>query len=334
MNVHRPGDPAWRCFTALPRALLARLPTPLHPAPRLSQVAGTEIWFKRDDLTGLGLGGNKVRALEFVIGAALEQGTDMLITGGGPNSNWVMLAALAARTRGLDAILVIYGNPVPLTGNLALAELAGARIEFTGTPERSSVEENIDKIAEQVRADGRTPYLLGRGGASPVGALGYLAATLELVSQFRDSNLTPSQLWLSTGSCGTQAGLEAGAAWLEPGYLIHGVSVSRPVEECVARIRDIAARAADLIGSPPPARDPIVDGSALSAAGYGQASPAAEEAAKLVAQTEGVFLDPVFAARAMASMLASLERDRTGQPVVFLVTGGAPTLFRGADLPA
>lgn len=311
-------------LAAQPRARLATLPTPLHPAIRLSAAVGADIWFKRDDLTGLGLGGNKVRALEFVIGAARNAGADTLITGGGPSSNWTMLAALAARTRGLDAILAIYGDPVPLVGNLALAELAGARIEFTGSPARESVEETIDSLAEQVRAEGRTPYLLGRGGASPVGALGYVAATLELVEQLRAIDLTPSQLWLATGSCGTQAGLEAGAAWLSPSYRVHGVSVSRPVEECIPRIHDIATRATELIDAPPPRDIPIVHADALLAAGYGQPFPAADRAAQLVAQTEGVFLDPVFAARAMAVLLDS---DLPREPTVFLVTGGAPTLF-------
>ncbi len=314
-------------LAARPRALLGTLPTPLHPAPRLSAVTDTEIWFKRDDLTGLGLGGNKVRTLEFVIGAALDKGADTLITGGGPSSNWVMLAALAARTRGLDAILVIYGDPVPLTGNLALAELAGARIEFTRSPHRPSVEENIDRIADQLRADGKVPYTLGRGGASATGALGYLNATRELLDQCAHQNLTPAQLWLSTGSCGTQAGLEAGAAWLEPTYRIHGVSVSRPVSECIPRIADLAAAAGRLIGAPAPVREPLVDGSALAAADYGKPYPAADAAAALVARTEGVFLDPVFAARAMAALLAALERDKPTDPVIFLVTGGAPTLF-------
>lgn len=318
-------------LAARPRAHLGTLPTPLHPAPRLSAATGAEIWFKRDDLTGLGLGGNKVRTLEFVIGAALDQGADTLITGGGPSSNWVMLAALAARTRGLDAILVIYGDPVPLTGNLALADLAGARIEFTGSPDRTTVEANIDRLAAQLRAAGRVPYTLGRGGASPTGALGYLNATRELAEQCEQQNLTPGQLWLSTGSCGTQAGLEAGWAWVRPSFRVHGVSVSRPVEECLPRISALATQAAALIGSPAPTQTPFVDGSVLAAAGYGKPFPAADAAAALVARTEGVFLDPVFAARAMAALLASLERDIPREPIVFLVTGGAPTLFGASE---
>jgi len=305
---------------------LGTLPTPLHPAPRLSEAVGVEIWLKRDDLTGLGLGGNKVRVLEFVLGDALQRGADTLITGGGPASNWVMLAALAARTRGLQPILVIYGEPAPLVGNLALAELAGAEIVFTGEEDRASVERGIDALAAQLRAQGRNPYLLGRGGATGVGALGYAAATLELVTQTREQNLTPSQLWLATGSCGTQAGLVAGQAWQHPGWAVHGVSVSRPVAECVARVATIAAETCALLEVAPWDSAPIVHSDAGDAE-YGKRSAAADTAAELVARTEGVFLDPVFAAKGMAGLLAAAAAGQVSGPVIFLVTGGAPTLF-------
>jgi D-cysteine desulfhydrase len=308
---------------------LGTLPTPLHPAPRLSEAVGVEIWLKRDDLTGLGLGGNKVRVLEFVLGDALQRGADTLITGGGPSSNWVMLAALAARTRGLQPILVIYGEPVPLVGNLALAELAGAEIVFTGEQDRASVERGIDALGAQLRAQGRNPYLLGRGGASAVGALGYAAATLELVTQTREQNLTAHQLWLATGSCGTQAGLVAGQAWQQPNWAVHGVTVSRPVSECVQRVWNIAAEACGLLEVPPWDQPPIVHPDTGDTE-YGKRSAAADTAAELVARTEGVFLDPVFAAKGMAGLLAATAAGQVTGPVIFLVTGGAPTLFTPA----
>ncbi len=310
-------------LAAQPRVRLGTFPTPLHPAPRLSAELGAEIWFKRDDLTGLGLGGNKVRALEYVLGDAARAGTDTLVTGGGPASNWAMLAALAARTRGLDAVLVMYGDPVPATGNLALAELAGARIVFTGDTDRASVDRGVADESAKLIADGRRPYALGRGGATPVGALGYVAGTLELLAQLHERGLQPGTLWTATGSCGTQSGLVAGAAWLRPGYSVVGVSVSRPVPECVARIADTAAGACALIGAPPPLDRPDVRGDQLGA--YGRRSAAGADAAQLVARTEGVFLDPVFAAKAMAGLVAAA--GHIDGPVIFLVTGGAPTLF-------
>lgn len=318
-------------LAAQPRVRLGTFPTPLHRAPRLSEHTGVEIWFKRDDLTGLGLGGNKVRNLEYILGDAARAGADTLVTGGGPGSNWVMLAALAARTRGLDVVLVLFGDPVPPTGNLALADLAGAEIVFTGDPVRASVDPVLEATAERLRAAGRHPYLLGRGGATAIGALGYVAGTLELMSQLDADELAPDQLWLATGSCGTQSGLVAGAGWLRAGHEVVGVTVHRPADECVARIGATAEAAWDLLDvKPPPVRVTVDDGQLDDLSRNDRPSPAGQRAAELVARTEGVLLDPVFAAKGMAGLLAAIDAGRVPGPVVFLVTGGAPNLFTPA----
>ncbi|MDP9219847.1 MAG: pyridoxal-phosphate dependent enzyme, partial [Actinomycetota bacterium] len=235
---------------SLPRIPLAVTPTPLSPAPRLSAAVGSEIWFKRDDLTGLGLGGNKVRGLEFLLADARQEGCDCLVTGAGPQSNWAMLAALAARRVGLDPYLVFYGNPTASAGNHRLADLAGARVSFTGDPDRTSVDPAIDATVDRLRAEGRRPYALPRGGATPLGAVGYVRASLELAEQLLEAQLNPAQLWLATGSCATQAGLVAGARWLGLPYQVTGVTVSRPQAECVLRVAELAAEAAKLIGAP------------------------------------------------------------------------------------
>jgi D-cysteine desulfhydrase len=311
-----------------PRLRLATLPTPLRPAPRLSDAAGVEIWLKRDDLTGLGLGGNKVRGLEFLLADALARGCDHLVTGGGPGSNWAMLAALAARIHGLGATLVCYGDPVPAVGNMALASIAEAEIRFTGDPDRASVDRGVDEVADELRAAGRRPFVLGRGGATPVGALGYVAASVELAGQLADAGVAPGGIWLATGSCGTQGGLHAGAHWQRLGP-VTGVTVSRPVAECVARVTALAEDVAAAIGVPAPTAEPrVVDGHL--GPGYGKRSAEGEAAAALVARTEGVFLDPVFGAKAMAGLLAAVAGGEVAGPVVFLVGGGAPTLFTTA----
>jgi D-cysteine desulfhydrase len=310
----------------IPRIPLGTFPTPLHAADRLSAAAGVEIWLKRDDLTGFGLGGNKVRGLEYLLADAEQQGCDCLVTGGGPQSNWAMLAALAARTRGMDSVLVSFGRPVPPVGNHALAVLAGAQLRFTGDDDRSSVDRVVDEVAAELRGRGRMPYAVGRGGATGVGALGYVAAGLELAEQLQRSRLRPAQLWLATGSCGTHAGLSAASAWLRPGYDVVGVTVSRPAAECAERIVRIADEASGLIGAPLQSGPPtVLDGFMGSA--KGARSAAGDEAAALVARTEGVFLDPVFAAKAMAGLLAAARAGAVEGPVVFLVSGGAPTLF-------
>ncbi|WP_300007087.1 pyridoxal-phosphate dependent enzyme [Pseudonocardia sp.] len=318
--------PAATGLLAQPRIRLGTFPTPLQPAPRLSAEIGVEVWLKRDDLTGLGLGGNKVRGLEFLLADAELTGCDHLVTGGGPGSNWAMLAALAARTRGLDTVLVCYGDPVPPVGNMVLAEMAGAQIRFTGDHDRASVDRGVDEVAAELRAQGATPYPLGRGGATAVGALGYVAAAQELAVQLAGFGLAPAQLWLATGSCGTQAGLWAGAEWQALDAEVVGVTVSRSVDECVPRIAALARETAERIGVPPPAGTPSVLGGHIGP-GYGYRSREGDAAAQLVARTEGVFLDPVFAAKAMAGLLSAAGRGEVAGPVVFLVTGGAPTLF-------
>lgn len=317
----------------VPRTTLATLPTPLVAAPRLSAELGVEIWFKRDDLTGLGLGGNKVRTLEFLIGAARADHADMLVTGGGPQSNWVMLAALAAVISGMGAHVVLYGDPVAPHGNLALlASLPDVEITFTSDTDRATVDAGIARVTAQLRDAGCVPYAIGRGGASGTGALGYAEATDELDRQLRAQQIEPTAVWLATGSCGTQAGLVAGHARSGSARHVVGVSVSRPVDECRRRIADLSAEALALLGADPALRaDWTVSGDQLGS--YGTASRAGADAAALVARAEGVFLDPVFGAKAMAGLIAAAGRGEVDGPVVFLVSGGAPTLFADGMLP-
>jgi D-cysteine desulfhydrase len=307
---------------------MAALPTPLQAAPRLSEELGAEVWLKRDDLTGLGLGGNKVRGLEYLLGAALEQGCDTLVTGAGPQSNWAMLAAVAALRNGMEPHLVFYGSATLASGNLHLDELVGAKIHYTGDDDRASVDEAIEAVADKLQAAGRRPCRLPRGGATALGSVGYVHAALELGTQLLDRAVAPRQLWLATGSCGTQAGLVAGSRWLRPTYDVVGVSVSRPVEECVRRVTSLADGAAGLLGLPQVGStdDVSVLGGHLGP-GYGQASEEGDAATALVARSEGIFLDPVFGAKAMAALIGSARRGTVKGPVLFLVSGGAPTLF-------
>ena len=315
----------------VPRLRLATLPTPLLPAPRLSEAVGVEVWLKRDDLTGLGLGGNKARGLEYLLADAGRDGCDILVTGGGPQSNWAMLAALAARIAGMESVLVNSGSRPegPPAGNHALAVLAGAELRFTGEDDRSSVDRGVDEMCARLRARGRRPYGVHRGGATGVGALGYVAAGLELMSQLVENGCRARQLWLATGSCGTQAGLTAAAAWLRPPFEVIGVTVSRPAAEARHRVARIAAEAAAILGTPGPEGVPRVVGG-FGGPAKGRRTREGDEATALVARAEGVFLDPVFGAKAMAGLLASARGGTdvaVEGPVVFLVTGGAPTLF-------
>ncbi len=323
----RPGAPGRH---DVPRVDIVLAPTPLHPAPRLSRELGVQVLFKRDDLTGAGLGGNKLRGLEFVIADALARDCDCLVTGAGPQSNWTMLAALACLRHGIEPHIVCYGTaPERDEGNLRLHRWLGVNVRFTGVADRPSVDAGIEAVTEQLRVAGRRPYPVPRGGATPLGALGYLRASRELAAQIAALDQPPTGLWLATGSGGTHAGLVAGAARACATYRVVGVAVSRPAAESRRRVRELAVAAAELGGVGGVIGEPEVRDGWIGP-GYGIPSRAGQDAARLVALTEGVFLDPVYAAKAMAALIAECRAGRARGPQIFLVTGGAPTLFAPA----
>jgi D-cysteine desulfhydrase len=312
-----------------PRVPLVLEPTPLHLAERLSGELGVPVLLKRDDLAGTGLGGNKLRGLEYLIADALGRGCDCLVTGAGPQSNWTMLAALACLRHQIEPHVVCYGSSAADEGNMRLHRWLGVDVRFTGDPDRSSVDAGIEAVTAELRAAGRRPYPVPRGGATPLGALGYVRASVELAAQLAALGEQPSGLWLATGSCGTQAGLVAGAALTGAPYEVVGVTVSRPVAECRERVRALAAGAATLGGIAGALAGPSVLGGWIGP-GYGAASADGARAARLVAAAEGIFLDPVFGAKAMAALIAECRAGRVRGTQVFLVSGGAPTLFTGS----
>jgi D-cysteine desulfhydrase len=323
----------WSTLESLPRVHAVARPTPLEPAPRLSAELGIDVWLKRDDLTGRGLGGNKVRTVEYLLGDLLAHGHDTLVTGAGTQSNWAMLAALTATTAGIEPHLVYYGSPTQARGNHLLAQLAGAHVRWTGELDRSSVDPMLEKVAVELSDAGRSPCVVPRGGATPRGCLGYVRGAVELAGQLTELALDPAAIWLPTGSCGTQAGLLAGLTVLGAHTRVVGVATSRSPEESTRRVRELAAGTLDLLGSSQAAAEPKVLGGFLGEA-YGVPSAEGRRAAALVARTEGVFLDPVFGAKAMAALVHHARRRRVDGPVVFLVTGGAPTMFTaGAERP-
>jgi 1-aminocyclopropane-1-carboxylate deaminase/D-cysteine desulfhydrase-like pyridoxal-dependent ACC family enzyme len=307
---------------------LALLPTPLQPAARLSDaLAGPQILVKRDDLTGFALAGNKARKLEYLLGDALASGSDVLLTGGGPDSNHCQAAAAAARVAGLDCELVLYGEEPPQPSlNLELARRFGASVEFTGDPDRASVDGALADRAEQLRAAGRKPYLVPRGGATPLGAVGYALAVHELAGQLAELDSEPEVVLVATGSCGTQAGLVAGTVAAGRRWRVLGATVSRPLAECRDRVLGLARGCAALLGSPAPGEGDVelVD---ARGPGYGVASADGDVAASLAAATEGLLLDPVFTAKAMAVLIATVGRGLPG-PAVFVHTGGMPVALQ------
>ena len=319
----------------LPRIPLANLPTPLEEAPRLTEaLGGPRIFLKRDDLTGMGLGGNKVRKLEYLLADALKQNADVIVTGAGPQSNHLRLTAAAARKLGLDVVLVMFGNPPDEPqGNYLLDQLMGTEIIFTNSADRSSVDRGLEEVADDLRRRGRRPYVIPRGGASPLGSVGYVACAQEIETQCLAQGVKIDHLVCAVGSCGTLAGLWLGASWLNALYRIWGLSVSRPRAECLTRMQHLAAEAGKILGLtiPPTFELPIIRDDYLGP-GYGLVTPEAAAAIRLLARTEGIFLDPVYTGKAMAGLVDIVQRGEIGrdETVLFLHTGGAPSLFAHA----
>ena len=310
------------------RVRLAVLPTPLVCAPRLAEVLGAgELYVKRDDLTGFAFAGNKARPLEFLLAAALAQGADTLVTGGAPGSNFCAAAAAAARRAGLRCELVIAGQPGPPEPSgpalaLALARAWGATVRWTGVAERASVDAGLPTAAAELTSAGRRPYLIPRGGATGLGAAGYALAAIELHEQLAAHGVEAARVVVAAGSGGTLAGLVAGNVLMGRPWQLVGASVSRPAEQTAARVLGLARECLALLS---PGDDVAPDDVVVADArgpGHGLASPEGTAAAERAMRTEGLMVDPVYTAKALALV--------SGGTVVFWHTGGQLDVVAGA----
>lgn len=299
-------------------------PTPVQPMDRLGAALGLEpgrLWVKRDDLTGLAGGGNKVRKLEHLCADALAQGCDTLVTGGGEQSNHVRMTAAAANRLGLGCTIVLAGDPMPVpTGNVVIDHLLRPQIVWAGPIAYYPLEQRMREEAERLEAAGRRPYLIPVGGASTIGELGYVVAALELLEQLP----SPALVVTADGSGGTHAGLAAGLGSLD---LVLGVDAgTRPDLDEVVPAK--AAAVAERAGLPAPGGTVLVDHDRFGE-GYGAPTASCREALDLAARHEGLILDPVYTGKALAGLVAAVREGRipAGGTVVFLHTGGLPALF-------
>lgn len=323
-----------RRIQAMPRTRVAPLPTPLEEASRLSEaLGGPRIFFKRDDLTGFALGGNKVRKLEFIIGNAVARGMDSLVVSGGLQSNMARIAAAMGRRVGLEVVLVLGGEPGESrepVGNLLLDRLYGATVRTICTVPRWDFGTAVEDATEDLRRRGKRPYVVPLGGSSPEGIAGYLEATRELAAQLTQRSITPSRLYVPIGSGGTYTGLVLGAMNFGTPWQVVGVSVSRTREYLLEHIPPAAAVAAEAFGfSRMPAKSDLCIEDSYVGLGYGSMTEGCREAIKIVARTEGVLLDPVYSGKAMHGLMDHIRRGLLGrqETVVFLHTGGWPALF-------
>ena len=324
------------------RTRLASLPTPLLAAPSLAARLGAEmpIFVKADDRTGLGLGGNKVRKLEYELAPERLRGATHLVTAGGPHSNHCRVVAAAAAQLGLQCTLVINGEPEDAgRGNAHLHRLLGARI--VTVPDREDRDPAMEEEARRTAETGGKVLVVPVGASTPRGALGYVRAAAEMQRQLHSP--APAWIFVCTSSGGTLAGLILGCAMLDWPARLVGVSPDEPAavvrDKAVGLALDavgLALDAARLPNRPGLAdrvrslSDSVVTTDEFVGAGYGAATPEGEEATRIFGAHAGVILDPVYTAKAAAAMIAWIARGRippTDQ-VVFVHTGGHPALFR------
>ncbi len=347
----------------LPRADLGPWPTPLQEAPRLTAIlGGPRILVKRDDASALGLGGNKVRKLEYLLGHALTLGCRAVITTGAHTSNHARLTAAACRRLGLEPHLVLRSAEArpPVQGNLLVDHLLGAAVHLVA-PDGPAALAAMADLAERLRGAGVMPYVVPTGGSVGRGAVGYAHAVAETVLQAAAIGTRPDVFVTASGSGGTQAGLLLGCRLYCPAAEVVGVMVGGDDPAAFAdRTARLLSEAAGRIGigpTPPPEEwGPRVPagldegapaGAAAAAeagvrlcagyvgAGYGDITPAVREAIDLAARSEGLLLDPVYSGKAMAGLIGEVRAGRfgRGQTVVFVHTGGQPGLFaRAAEL--
>lgn len=324
----------WRGAT---RVHLASLPTPLERSIEIAN--GVRLWIKRDDLTGLALGGNKARKLEFLCGEALDVGADCLITVGASQSNHCRMTAAAGALMGIETHLVLSGNrPERFTGNQLLSDRLGAHQHFNGaSPELWGVLEiSREELTEELEAQGLHTFSIPIGGSTARGALGYVVAFEEMMEQFDARSLAPTAIVVTSSSGGTHAGLVAGRSWLRaldshrhfPEII--AVGVAKGVVSGNPSIAQLARDTLELAQLPGEVRDEdvITVGDWLGP-DYAVPTPQSRAAQDWAARRAGILLDDVYTAKGMAGALGLAERGRwsSGDDVVFVHTGGYPEIF-------
>ncbi|MDH3748417.1 MAG: D-cysteine desulfhydrase [Gammaproteobacteria bacterium] len=326
-------------LSRFPRTPLAHLPTRLEHLPRLSaHLGGPEIFVKRDDCTGLATGGNKTRKLEFVMGDALRQGADTIVTVGAVQSNHVRQTAAAACKLGMKCeVLLEHRIEDPSytyvsSGNVLLDRIFGANIrEFPGG---TDFDQAMADVVDEVSKAGGKPYIVPGGASNPIGALGYVNCALELLNQANELGLIIDHLITATGSAGTQAGLIVGLKATNSGIPLLGIGVSAAKDAQEDKVFSLAVETADYIGAPGCVdRDDVIANCDYVGDSYGVPTESMNEAVLLLARLEGLLFDPVYSGKALAGLIDLVCSDgfAGAKNIVFLHTGGSAALFAYAD---
>jgi D-cysteine desulfhydrase family pyridoxal phosphate-dependent enzyme len=318
------------------RCSLGFFPTPLTEMKRLSQqLGGPHLWIKRDDLTGLALGGNKTRKLEFLLAEAVAQGCDTMVTAGAAQSNHCRQTAAAASALGLSCHLALGGlAPGVANGNLLLDELFGATIHWSG---RLRKGEALARIEKELCSRGLRPYVIPYGGSNPLGAVGFASAMIELNEQLAAGGLCPKAIVFASSSGGTHAGLLVGASMTENPAQIIGIEIDKrqadeePFDEFISRLANQTAELLN-VRARYQSSDVVLRKDYLGG-GYGVMGDLERDAIKLMATCEGILLDPVYTGRAFGALVDLIRQGEfsSHDQVIFWHTGGVPALFSYAE---
>jgi D-cysteine desulfhydrase family pyridoxal phosphate-dependent enzyme len=310
--------------------------TPLEPLPRFAEAIGAKsVWVKRDDLTGLAFGGNKLRKLEYLLGEAQAEGCDLVITGGSPQSNHARLTAAAARKAGMEVWLCFAGKRWgEWQGNLLLDHIMGSKCYLTGAYGSDGLFLAMQKKAEEARSQGKKPYVIPVGGSTGTGDFGYFRAWKEMERQRERLHLPLfDEIYVAVGTGGTLAGLLCGQMLAQVDTWLIGISVWESKQWVETEIRRLAGQLLRKIGKETEVSlDAVKIFDDYIGRKYGVPSLDGNEAIRLLAQTEGLFADPVYTGKALAGLI---DRVRSGQAkgknILFWHTGGTPALFTHAS---
>ena len=317
-------------LTLFPRLELVGAPTPLEFLPRFSDYLGRKVYIKRDDLTPIALGGNKLRKLEFLVAQALCEGADTLVTAGAVQSNHVRQTAAVAAKLGLNAV-VLLENPTDdqainylTNGNRLLLDLFNAKIEIC--PALYNPQQQLADLSVRLEAQGFRPYVIPVGGSSALGALGYVESAIEIAHQCEGA-VAISSVVVASGSAGTHAGLAVGLEQLMPHAEVIGVTVSRSREQQLPKVVDLQQAVAGSLELT--ARQKVSLWDDYYSPGYARINDASQSAIKLLARLEGIVLDPVYTGKVMTGLIDGVAQNRFKDegPILFIHTGGAPALF-------
>ena len=322
------------CLKKFRRLGLAHLPTPLQRLNRLSEfLNGPTIWIKREDMTGLGMGGNKLRKLDYLLTDAVDAGCDTVVSGGVVQSNSQRQVAAAASKLGLECQLTVFhGRVVPpspeyeKSGNALLNRVFGAALhDVPWTGNRNAA---IEELVEKLRAQGKKPFMIPYGASSGLGAVGYSSAALEIAEQCRTAGITPAAIVHCSGSAGTQAGLTVGASVCMPGTAVIGIDIDAEPDRVRADVLKYGAEAAALLDLAFP-EDSVEVIAGLAGPGYGIPHAETLSAIHLLGRLEGLVVDPVYSGKGRAGLMTLIRDNRWSQDahIVFVHTGGEPAVY-------